>query len=88
MSLNLFATTVGAFISFSVPVSAGKTVKQVVQVMFVYFGMLPNVAILVLFLALHKFFIGVVIASVINVLLGALFFRLLPIFVDPVKNAS
>ena len=88
VSLNLFATTVGAFISFSVPVSAGKTVKQVVQVMFVYFGMLPNVAILVLFLALHKFFIGVVIASVINVLLGALFFRLLPIFVDPVKKAS
>ena len=42
VSVNFFVTTVGAFIGLSVPVSAGKIVKQLVQILFIYFGLLPD----------------------------------------------
>ena len=83
VSVDFFATTVGAFIGFSVPVSAGKMVKQLVQIMFIYFGLLPDVAIMAVGLTFDQPVLAAIGCTVINVLLGLVFFFLSPLFLEP-----
>ena len=80
VSVDFFATNVGAFISLSVPVSAGKTVKQIVQVMFVYFGLLPDIVIIVLGFLFGFSTLAPVLAAILNLILGFFFFGLSPLF--------
>ncbi len=82
VSVDFYATTVSAFINLSVPVSAGKTLKQIVQVMFIYFGLLPDLIIMAIGLSLGFTGVAVVISSVSNMGLGFLFFGLAPLFLD------
>jgi len=83
VSVDFFATTVGAFIGFSVPVSAGKMVKQLVQIMFIYFGLLPDIAIMAVGLTFGQPVLAAVGCTIINVLLGLVFFFLSPLFLEP-----
>ncbi len=83
VSVDLYATTVGAFIGLSVPVSAGKTLKQVVQIMFVYFGLLPDIVIAVIGIALGRPYVALILAAALNIALGFIFFALLPGFIEP-----
>lgn len=80
VSVDFYATNVGAFINLSVPVSAGKTLKQVVQIMFIYFGLLPDFIIMVIGLSLGFTGVAVVISSISNIGIGFLFFGLTPLF--------
>ena len=83
VTVDFFATTVGAFIDLSVPVSAGKMVKQIVQIMFIYFGLLPDIAIMVLGLVYDALLPAAIGCSVLNILLGLIFFFLTPLFLEP-----
>lgn len=83
VSVDFFATTVGAFIGFSVPVSAGKMVKQLVQIMFICFGLLPDIAIMAVGLTFDQPVLAAIGCTVINVLLGLVFFFLSPLFLEP-----
>ena len=83
VSIDFYATTVGAFINLSVPVSAGKTLKQFVQILFIYFGLIPDIAILAIAIITHHTALGAVIAAVLNIALGFLFFALCPRYIDP-----
>lgn len=83
VSVDFYATNVGAFIGLSVPVSAGKTLKQVVQIMFIYFGLLPDIAIIAVGFVFEFAVIALFGAAALNVFLGFLFFGLTPIFLDP-----
>ena len=83
VSVDFYATNVGAFIGLSVPVSAGKMLKQVVQVMFIYFGLVPDIAIIAVGFVFEHAAIALTGAAALNVFLGFLFFGLSPIFLDP-----
>lgn len=83
VSVDFYATTVGTFISLSAPVSAGKTLKQVIQIMFVYFGLLPDIIAVVVGYATGHPVVGVTVAAIVNFGLGFVFFGLSPIFIDP-----
>ena len=83
VSVDFYATNVGAFIGLSVPVSAGKTLKQVVQIMFIYFGLLPDIAIIAVGCVFEFPVIALIGAAALNIFLGFLFFGLSPIFLDP-----
>ena len=83
VSINFYATTVGAFINLSVPVSAGKTVKSIVQVMFVYFGLLPDMGIMAVGLVTGHTALAAILSAAVNILLGLVFFALTPLFLDP-----
>ncbi len=83
VSLDFYSTNVGAFIDLSVPVAAGKTIKQVVQVMFVYFGLLPDIAILAVGFVFEQVALGAFGATAANLALGGLFLCLTPLFLDP-----
>lgn len=80
VSVDFFATTVGAFIGLSVPVSAGKFVKQLVQILFIYFGLLPDIAIMAVGLVFHQAAIAAVACAAVNTMLGMVFFTLTPLF--------
>ena len=83
VSVDFYATNVGAFIGLSVPVSAGKTLKQIVQVMFIYFGLLPDIAIIAVGFVFEFAVVALIGAAALNIILGFLFFGLSPIFLDP-----
>ncbi len=83
VSVDLYATAVGAFIGLSVPVSAGKTIKQVVQIMFVYFGLLPDVVFAVVGLALGHTGTALILAAAVNFGLGLAFLGLSTVFLEP-----
>ncbi len=93
-SLDFYATNVGAFIGLSVPVSAGKTLKQVIQLMFVYFGLIPDIIVVAFGYTLGAQALSLIIAALINTGLGFLFFAFSPSFLEPkcgrvyIKNAG
>ncbi len=89
LSIDFYGSNVGTFINISVPVAAGKTVKQLVQIMFLYFGLLPDAAILVVGLLLNLTVPAAIACAVFNFALGALFLALTPLFIDhPEKPAK
>lgn len=83
VSVDLYGTATGTFISLSVPVSAGKTVKQVVQVLFLYFGLLPDAVIVAAGLILGFPAAALVGAAAVNMVLSGVFFLLSPLFLEP-----
>ena len=83
VTVDLYATAVGAFINLSVPVAAGKTLKQMVQILFLYFGILPGAGLIALGMALGFGWLAVIFASVLHIVLGGVFFALTPLFIGP-----
>ena len=83
VSVDFFATTVGAFIGLSVPVSAGKMIKQLIQILFIYFGLLPDIAIMAIGLVFEQPVLAAIGCVVVNILLGLVFFFLTPLFLEP-----
>ena len=83
VSVDFFSSTVGTFISVSLPSSMDKTMRQVVMIMFVYFGLVPNAGIMVLGIVLHHVTAAAIIAAGVNVGLGLIFFALSPLFLPP-----
>ncbi len=82
LSMDLYSTTVGVFIDLSVPVNAGVTIKQLIQVLFVYFGLLPNIGILAAGFVTGHIMIALIGAVLLNLALGGLFYGLSPVFLD------
>ena len=83
VTIDAYATVVGTFIGLSVPTSAGVSIKQLVQIMFIYFGLLPDIACIATGLVLDKLFIGALIGVAINLLLFGVFLALTSNFVSP-----
>ena len=87
LAMDFYATSVGAFISLSVPVSAGKNIKQFAQILFIYFGLLPTAAILAIGAVTDRLGVSALIAALLCFFLGLLFFGLTPLFLDPKNRA-
>ena len=81
LSMTAYATSVGAFIDLSVNVNAGKILKQMIQVIFLYFGLLPDLLIggLLYFLGLP--FLALLLVTIVNFALAALFVYLASLFI-------
>ena len=88
LSIDFYATNVGAFIGVSVPTGAGKTIKQMVQIMFVYFGLLPDVAIMAVGIVFDHPAAAAIGAAALNVALGFVFFALSARFLEPKGGKS
>ena len=83
LSIDVYATCVGAFIDLSVPIASGKTIKQIIQVMFVYFGLLPDIAVMAVGIVTGHTVPAALIAAAVNLALGGVFFALCPSFLEP-----
>ncbi len=82
LSVDFYGTNVGAFINISVSVKAGSMVKNIVQIMFIYFGLLPDAIIIVIGFLLQLLPVALPICALINFGLGLLFLCLTPAFMD------
>ncbi len=83
LSIDFFGSNAGAFINLSTPPSAGATIKQVVLIMFIYFGLLPDIAIMAVGIVFEKISMAALICAVLNFGLGGLFLAVTPLFLDP-----
>ena len=80
LSISFFATTVGTFISLSIPVQSAEQLKTILQMMFLYFGLTPSAIVVLAGAFLHQMLIAIAIGTVINFATGFLFSLLLPPF--------
>lgn len=83
LSIDFYGTNTAAFIDLSTSNNVGKTLKAVILIMFLYFGLLPDAIAIVLGFVSGRVALGAVIAAVINFALGGLFMALTPLFLEP-----
>ena len=63
--------------------AAGKTIKQMVQILFLYFGILPGATLIVLGMVFSLEWIAVLAAAVFHLFLTGVFFARTPLFIGP-----
>ncbi|MDO4414296.1 MAG: putative ABC exporter domain-containing protein, partial [Erysipelotrichaceae bacterium] len=88
ISVDFYATSVGTFLDLSIPRSTGTTFRQTIQILFIYFGLIPDIAIMAVGLALHYASWSSLICTLINLYLGLLFLGLSGVFVEPYGGRS
>lgn len=81
VTIDLYSSSVGTFISLSIPVSAAKIIQSIIQICFIYFGLLPIAALVAVGLVLDLFVPCMLAAALFSTLCGALFFALTPLFI-------
>ena len=83
LTVDFFSSTTGAFINLSVPVSAGKMIKQIVIAIFIYLGLVPDIGIMAVGIVTDHVFLAALGAVAVNLGLGFAFLGLTPLFIDP-----
>lgn len=81
ISMDFYSTSAGVFIDLSVSVSATAPVKNLIQILFLYFGLLPNIILLIVGGVFSLFPLFSAIAAIANFAIGAVFFIFSPMFV-------
>lgn len=88
MSIDFYSTCAGAFIQLSLPENAGTTLKQAIQMLFLYFGLIPDILVFIIF-GSNAETLGVsfgqsgLVAAALNILLGGFFMAFCPLFLWP-----
>lgn len=80
VSVDLYSCTACTFITLSMPVSLSKQIQQAVLILFIYFGLLPDVIAIVVGGLFGWIGLGAAIAGAINVVLSALLYAFSPLF--------
>ncbi len=83
ISVDFYATNVGTFLDLSIPHSIGTTIRQTIQIMFIYFGLLPDIAVLAVGIAFDHPVAASILCTFANLYLGLLFLGLSGVFVEP-----
>ncbi|MBQ7058794.1 MAG: hypothetical protein IJM83_05770 [Firmicutes bacterium] len=52
VSVDLYSSIIVTFLDLSIPVHTAKTIKQIIQIMFIYFGLIPDAIIVAIALVL------------------------------------
>ncbi|MBE6589425.1 MAG: hypothetical protein E7643_04530 [Ruminococcaceae bacterium] len=84
VTLDFYSTNAGVFIDLSIPTVTGKNIKAVIQICFVYFGLIPDAVILLIGALFSPALIpaAAFLASVVNLAIGAIFFAFSPMFLE------
>lgn len=83
ISVDFYATSVQTFLELSIPRSIGSTFRQTILILFIYFGLLPDIAIMAVGIALGHTAAGSTVCMIVNLYLGLLFTGLSAVFVEP-----
>ncbi len=83
LSIDFYGTNVTAFIDLSTPSNAGKILKQLIAILFIYFGLLPDAISIVVGYTSGNLGLGALVAAIINFAIGGLFLALSPLFLEP-----
>ena len=82
LTIDLYGTIVNTFIMLSVPITLPDAVQKTLQILFVYFGLLPALVMIVLGLITHSLSLWVGIGCAANLGISFLFFMLTPLFLQ------
>ena len=80
LSISFFATVVGTLISLAVPVEGASPVKVMIQILFLYFGIVPSAICVAAGMFFHILVPALLIGTVINSLIAFLVSLALPHF--------
>ncbi len=80
LSVDLYSSSVGAFIDLSLPVSLAKTIRGVIQIFFIYFGLLPDIVLLIIGGIFGMLPLFAAFAGLFNLAIGVGFGALCPLF--------
>ncbi len=80
MSVSVFGTSVGTFINISIPLESAQSIKAMVQIIFIYFGIIPAAVFVVIGIIFKQMLLFVSLGAVVNCALGFLFILLSPRF--------
>ncbi|MBP5492986.1 MAG: putative ABC exporter domain-containing protein [Clostridiales bacterium] len=80
LAVSIFGTAVGTLVNLSVPGDNAQTLKTLVQIFFLYFGLLPAVAFIALGMFLNMVTVMLLIGSVVIVGIGTIFTLATPHF--------
>ena len=83
LSVDVYSTLVSAFINVSLPANAAQMIKQFMQITFIYFGLLPDIFVLVFAVILGHVWLGIIAALFVNLCLSFLFFALTALWLEP-----
>ena len=82
LSVSFFGTAVGTFINVSLPQNAGSSIKAIVQMVFLYVGMLPAIAAVLIGVFAHVMVPALLIGAAVDIGLGTLFCCFTPHFLE------
>lgn len=82
LSVGTYADSVGMFIDLSLSTGLSQTVKSLVQILFVYFGLIPTAVLIVLGFAFDKLVLFATIAIALNLLITAVSLLISPLFME------
>lgn len=83
VSVDFFASAAGAFADVSIPPSIGVSLKQVIQVLLLYFGLMFDGMVVTYGIGSGNDAVGFVLASALNLLLGGAFLGLAGVWLYP-----
>lgn len=82
VSLGAYSDSMGLFIDLSLSTGLSQTVRSIVQIMFVYFGLAPAAVLIVLGFAFDKLMLFTLLTVLLNVGITAISLALSPLFVE------
>lgn len=82
VTVDFYSANVGLFLDLSIPTSAGKMIKQLIQVLFVYMGLAPVIVLIVLGFVFELLPLFLAIAALFTCGVGMIFFAISPLFLQ------
>lgn len=82
LAVDIYGTVVGAFVMMSVSITLPETVQKFVQIIFIYFGIMPAIIFLVLGIVLKNMVLFMPFGIVLNLMLSFVFFMIIPVFMQ------
>ena len=83
VTVDFFATAVGTFVDVSIPASIGSTIKQVLQVILLYVGLIFDGMMLINGIVTGHDLVGFAFVAVVNIVLGLTFIGLAGVWLHP-----
>ena len=80
LSISFFATNAGTFIALSIPGDHAQTLKSIIQMMFLYFGLGPSAVVVIVGIVLNQLVLALAIGVVMNAIAGFVLSLFLPLF--------
>jgi hypothetical protein len=81
VSLGAYSDAMGLFIDLSLSTGLSQTVKSLVQILFIYFGLIPAAVLIVLGFAFDKLLLFALFTVLFNLAITALSLTVSPLFV-------
>ena len=86
LTTDMYATLVSVFLDSSVPKSVDKVVRQLVQVIFIYFGMIPDILLLVMAGYMHdRMLEEIPYCALLNLTISVVLFGITPLVMEDMK---